>query len=284
MTDEIDVTKPIELIVLVVKDRAARCRQPNQQVITLKAAEAYSTVPGLVVSVNLKKSWQFKGHPYLSGHIASMRVDAEALGLPPLAVEVVGTWDSTEAYPDDVENDDNAAIKDRAIKANIARVPRPSCVVQQVLPGFDTDELIAEGNDPIVEANELREKGAYVEARQLLHDLLAQDLRCLDAHAHLGSMMFTIDPRQALNHYEVGVKIGELALGNSFQGVLSWRDIDNRPFLRCLHGYSLCLWKLERFVKSVEAFRRILYVESDGRDGHQFHDTGCVGAACLYRQ
>lgn len=54
------------------------------------------------------------------------------------------------------------------------------------------------------------------------------------------------------------MKIGELALGDSFQGVLSWRDIDNRPFLRCLHGYGLCLWKLERFEDSATAFRRIL--------------------------
>lgn len=52
--DEIDVTKPIELIVLVVKDRAVRCRQlDHQKVITLKASEAYKTVPGLVISVEL---------------------------------------------------------------------------------------------------------------------------------------------------------------------------------------------------------------------------------------
>lgn len=257
--NDIDVTKPVELIVLVVKERAVRCRQlDHQKVITLKASEAFKTVPGLVISVELNKSWQFKGHPYLSGRIVSTRVDAGALGLRLLEVDVVGAWDPAEAYAHDEENHEDTELVDDAIKAIIARGPRPLCAMQQVLPGFDTDDLIDVGCDPIIEANELREKGANGEAQQLLYGLLEADLRCLDAHAHLGSMAFDSLPRRALDHYEVGVKIGELALGDSFQGVLSWHDIDNRPFLRCLHGYGLCLWKLARFEDSAKVFRRIL--------------------------
>jgi len=30
-------------------------------------------------------------------------------------------------------------------------------------------------------------------------------------------------------------------------GVLLWGHIDNRQFLRCIHGYGLCLCKLEHF-------------------------------------
>jgi hypothetical protein len=39
----------------------------------------------------------------------------------------------------------------------------------------------------------------------------------------------------------------ELSLGEKFEGVLPWGMIDNRPFLRCLSGLGLCLWRLERF-------------------------------------
>ena len=47
-------------------------------------------------------------------------------------------------------------------------------------------------------------------ARKLLMGVLAADLRCLDAHAHLGN--FALDPRndETLPHYEVGVRIGPL--------------------------------------------------------------------------
>lgn len=66
--------------------------------------------------------------------------------------------------------------------------------------------------------------------------LLAADLRCLDVHAHLGNWEFDCRPKQALRHYAVGVGIGTPNLGTDFDGVLPWRLIDNRPFLRCMHG------------------------------------------------
>ena len=52
-------------------------------------------------------------------------------------------------------------------------------------------------------------------------------------------------PKEAIRHYEVGVRIGELSFGDSFEGLLPWGWIDNRPFLRCMHGFGLCLWRLD---------------------------------------
>jgi hypothetical protein len=37
--------------------------------------------------------------------------------------------------------------------------------------------------------------------------LLEMDLRCLDAHAHLGNLWFDGSAAEALRHYEVGVGI-----------------------------------------------------------------------------
>jgi len=51
--------------------------------------------------------------------------------------------------------------------------------------------------------------------------LLAEDLRCLDAHAHLGNFVFDHFPGKAIRHYEVGVRIGEFSLGEGFNGVLA---------------------------------------------------------------
>ena len=45
------------------------------------------------------------------------------------------------------------------------------------------------------------------------------DLRCLDAHAHLGNFVFDRSPKEAIRHYEVGLRIGELSLGERFEGV-----------------------------------------------------------------
>jgi hypothetical protein len=79
----------------------------------------------------------------------------------------------------------------------------------------------------------------------ILMNLLAQDLRCLDAHAHLGNREFDYRPEKALRHYDTGRAIGDLTLGPTFRGALPWGLIDNRPYLRCLHGKGLALWRLE---------------------------------------
>jgi hypothetical protein len=63
-------------------------------------------------------------------------------------------------------------------------------------------------------------------------------------------MVFNKHPRSALDHYRLGVLIGELSLCEGFEGVL-WRGmIDNRPFLRYLNGLGLCLWRLVETLKS----------------------------------
>ncbi len=121
----------------------------------------------------------------------------------------------------------------------IARGPRPMLFeMEQVIPGANPSDPF---NDPITRSNELKAAGDLDEARTLLMELLAADLRCLDAHAHLGTMTFDRMPKDALRHYEMRMRIGALSLGEAFDGVLAWGWIDNRPYLRCLHGYGLCL-------------------------------------------
>ena len=119
--------------------------------------------------------------------------------------------------------------------------------MEQVLPGADPEDF---DSDPILEANELKDRRQITRAKKLLERLLVKDVRCLDAHAHLGNLAFDKQVRTALEHYQRGVLIGELSLGEKFEGVLPWGMIDNRPFLRCLNGLGLCLWRLDRFASS----------------------------------
>ena len=256
--DEIDMTKPVELIVLVVKARTVRCRQlSGHRVITLRAADVFDVVPGLIISVDPNKYWQFKGHPYLSGRIMSTRIDAKALGLPPLEIKELGMWGPCGADNDDNDCDDGEELANNSYEV-LAPGSRPLFAMQQILPGHNSDDFVDVDFDPIIKANDLREHRNFTEAQQIHSGLLEADLRCLDAHAHLGSMAFDSFPSKACDHYGVGVQIGELALGVDFEGVLSWDQLDNRPFLRCLHGFGLCLWKLDRWEEAAKVLERIL--------------------------
>jgi hypothetical protein len=139
--------------------------------------------------------------------------------------------------------------------------------MEQVLLGEDPDDPF---NDSITRSNDLKDAGERAEAKKILMDLCQADLRCLDAHSHLGNFVFDHRPQNAIRHYEVGLCIGELSLGDDFTGVLPWGLIDNRPFMRCIHGYGLCLWRLGNFEEAECVFGRMLWLNPSDNQGVRF--------------
>ena len=61
-----------------------------------------------------------------------------------------------------------------------------------------------------------------------------------------------------------------MSLPPGFNGVLAWGHIDNRPFLRCMHGYGLCLWRLGRFDEAWQIFDRMLWLNPSDNQGIRF--------------
>ena len=261
--DDLDLSRPVELIALSVKDRAARCRLlGSDRAITLRASRLWDVVPGEIVTVKPRKQWSYAGHPYLSGDIESSRLDARALGLVPLRLEAMGTWDPNEHS----WGEEGEPVEEWA-KPIIARGSRPAFEMEQVLPGADPDDPFA---DPITESNDLKDAGDGAEAYRILMELCQADLRCLDAHAHLGNFVFDHSPKDAIRHYDVGVRIGELSLGEGFDGLLRWGHVDNRPYLRCMYGYGLCLWRLDRYDEAGRVFEKMLWLNPSDNQGVRF--------------
>jgi hypothetical protein len=191
--NDIDLSKPVELVILAVKERAARCRLlGSERVITLRASGLWEFVPGAIVTVMPRKQWHYGGHPYLSGEIQSTRIDVKALDLVPLVLVDMGMWDPEEEYWG--ENDEPIEEWDKPI---ITHRPRPMFEMEQVLPGEEPDNPF---NDPITQSNDLKYAGKKAEAIKILMDLCQADLRCLDAHSHLGNFVFDHHPRDAIQH------------------------------------------------------------------------------------
>ena len=261
--DDIDLSKPVELVALSVKERAARCRLlGSDRVITLRTSRLWDIVPGALVMVKPRKQWRYAGHPYLSGEIQSTRIDVKVLNLVPLGLEDMGQWDPKEEY----WGEEGEPIEEWA-RPIIACGPRPMFEMEQALPGQYPDDPF---HDPITRSNDLKDAGERADAAKILMELCEADLRCLDAHSHLGNLVFDHRPQDAIRHYEVGLRIGELSLGDDFNGVLPWGLIDNRPFLRCTHGYGLCLWRLGRFDEAERLFERMLWINPSDNQGVRF--------------
>jgi hypothetical protein len=262
--DEIDMSKDIDLIALAIKRNAVSCRiLGTNHVLTVRPTGSWEAVPGEILTIIPHKRWRYAGHPYLTGDIKAWRLDIPALGLVPLSLKDRGMWDPKEHYWG--EPDEPLEPWTRPI---VKRGRRPEYEMEQVLPGEDPDDP---DTDPILEAVDLHQAGDFRKANRLLMDILAADLRCLDAHAHLGNFAFDRDPDTAVRHYDIGVKIGELSLGKDFTGLLPWGYVHNRPFLRCLVGYGLCLWRFGRMRDAEKVFTHMLWLNPTDNQGARYN-------------
>jgi len=138
------------------------------------------------------------------------------------------------------------------------------------VPGADEDDW---DSDPIIDAADLHHAGRHRAAIRLLEAELAADVRCIDAWGHLGLIAFnTRGPGPASDFYRSGIAVAEASLPAEFGGVLPWGMIDNRPFLRCLHGLGLCAWRQRRWDDAEEIFSARVWLDPAGA----FSDLACL--------
>lgn len=258
-----ELASRLDLVVLACKSNALRCRVLGAaREVTLRIA-VRDEVPGSIITVMPTKQWTYARHTYLAGKVLSIRDDVEALGLEPLLLHEQGDWDPETEY----WGEEGDPLEEWA-KPIVARGKRPMFEMEQVLPGVDPKDF---DSDPIFLASDLNAAGDRLEAREVLMNLLAQDLRCLDAHAHLGNFEFDRRPEQALRFYEMGMSIGAFSVGKKFDGVLAWGLTDNRPFLRCMLGVGLCWWRLGKLREAAAVFRKMLWLNPSDNQGARFN-------------
>ncbi len=255
----------IEAVVLSVGVLSARVRVRGEaNVITVRTNAAAELVPGHVVRFSLSKRWTFSGHAYASGKVHEARVDASRLGVEPLPLRDTGLVDLREVY-ENHEDPDPYAPMWRELTAK----PRRSFNMDPIAWGAFPDSKDPEENITC-DAADLAEQGESERARDLLMQALRRDLRCIDAHVHLGNLVFDRSAHRALQHYEMGVQIGELSFPTGFEGLFLWGPIYNRPFLRALYNSALCCWRLGRTQEADAIFTRVLTLNPPDNQGARF--------------
>ncbi|MHB1445037.1 MAG: hypothetical protein ACYCZV_05165 [Acidimicrobiales bacterium] len=176
----------------------------------------------------------------------------------PLALQPMGEWD-----PEDHYSGEDDGERHPLVEAMIAAGPRPEFEMEQVIPGSDPEDW---DTDPVTEAADLRRAGYDREATNILEGLIAEDERCIDAWVHLGNIAFDAKgPKAALELYNTAVAIGEQSLPEGFIGLLPWGLVDNRPFLRGLHGLGLCAWRQRRWDAAEVIFTNRAWIDGGTR-------------------
>ena len=260
----------VSAIVLKGGDTSLRIRllgESEGDAVTLRCSsyDAMRVAPAQLIEATLRKRWTWRGDAYASGSITRVWTDVSALDLEPLKLEDHGICDLNEVHDRFEPPDPYAVMWDF-----FASTPRHEFEFEGVAWGLGVG--VDAGDFDTCLVSEAAEIGEYdrAEARDLLMQVLLADLRCIDAHSHLGNLAFDHCPQDAITHYEIAVAIGEQSLGASFSGMLPWSCIYNRPFLRALHGYGLCLWRLGRAEQAREVFERILALNPADNQGARF--------------
>ena len=266
----IAVSGRAEAVVLKVNRQSARVRILTEaDQVTFRSGDVWEIVPGHLVTLVVERRWIWRGDAYASGRIENLRIDVTKLGLAPLPLDG-GELQDVRSYSEPFESPDPYASLWKRLTAK----PRASFefdgIAWGAFPGRDVEE------NPTCDAAELAEAGDREGAQELLMETLAVDLRCIDAHAHLGNLEFERHPERAMLHYEIGIRIGELSLPPGFDGLLEWGYIYNRPLLRCLHGYGLCHWRRGNLSEARRVFERILSLNPNDNQGVRFCWQGVI--------
>lgn len=249
------------------RDAAAVPR--GRSLIVRTGISAELPVAGEWFELHAEKTWRFGGTPYAKGEVVRCRLDLDAVPMPPLIAHQRDTWsleewlESRGLERDDLEPEYEALVSGGARR----EVELQDTLVMPFTP-LELEE------DPILEAIAWRELGDGFHAEKILSEMTRQELRCLDAHAHLGHQAMHrahAQPswlRRAHRHYRVGVHLAERALGED--DVTSRGLLDNRPYLRCLHGLGLATWALGDMDEAARLFERLLRRDPDDGSGARF--------------
>lgn len=251
----------LDLLILRPGRKSTELLEPRRRMpVSLRTPDLRDRASGEFARIEVETALTYGARVFVTGNVLDIRVEPASIPQPALGLLDPLPWDPAEEYWGD-DPDGPPPWAQTIIDAG----KRTSWEMEQVMP--DLDGIEKEDDGPILQALRMAESGQRDAARRLLTDLLEADMRCLDAHAHLGHLSFDRSPERAVRHCEVGVALGELALGEGFDGVLPWERIDNRPFLRCLKGYGLCLWRLDRLAEAGRVLERLLWLNPNDNQG-----------------
>ena len=151
---------------------------------------------------------------YLSGEIQAIRIDVKALDLVPLGLAEMGMWDPRKSIGEKKTNPSRNGPSRLSFTA-----PAPCSRWNRCCP---VKSLMILSMTPSPDQTISKMPASGQRRMEILMELCQEDLRCLDAHLHLGNLVFDHWPhKMPFDITRLALRIGELSLGNDFNSVLA---------------------------------------------------------------
>jgi tetratricopeptide (TPR) repeat protein len=136
---------------------------------------------------------------------------------------------------------------------------------------FVVPDVYNDLQDEFFSGCESYEEGNLDESERAFRAVLAQMPDHLDALHHLAMVLSKRDlDNQALDLWEQSVRIGRKAFPRDFEAGrdrLEWGWLENRPFLRCLHGLALAKYENEKVEEALGLFEELLSLNPNDNQG-----------------
>jgi len=146
--------------------------------------------------------------------------------------------------------------------------------LSQIAPhewGFFYPDIYVDLKEEFNRGCELYEEGNNDEAEKIFRAVLAQMPDHIDAIHHLALVLSERSLfNQARDLWEQSVRIGHKAFPQDFEmdgDILEWGWLDNRPFLRCLHGLALLRYDEGEIDEALKLFQELLSLNPNDNQG-----------------
>lgn len=138
-----------------------------------------------------------------------------------------------------------------------------------VYPDERFDHLLGEFDDLLDahQSNNMNDKHYIAE----LNHLISQEPDFIDLHAHLSfAFLEQNKPKKALDAALIGLATSNRLIPESFSGVIEWRYVENRPYLRALQGAMLAYVRLRRHKNATALIDKILTYNPNDNQGSRY--------------
>lgn len=245
------------LLVLKILSQGFRARDLDTKEIVSVKTRAY-TVAILDTVVFLEtKRWQFNKTTYISGKVQHFSFNLDSIDVPGHDYEESEMVSSLDWYgPGEL-----TGLVGKCLKGG----KRPSIEFHDYT-GFD---FYGPNSDPVFEAADSADPSRRYD---ILTKLWEEFPQCIDALVHIANPYIhsSFFFRNAENCYRAAIAIAERNLPPNFDCVALWLCLENRPYLRALHGYCILLWSKNRFNEAEKIACKLLRLNPPDNTGVRF--------------
>lgn len=234
-----------KLIILKLTNTGFRAKDLDSgQIVSVKTSVGMLNCELNTVVLEVEKEWSFKKNTYLSGTVKGSEFIVGNINIPGHDYKTLGLWDPRNSFGEEAFE---------YFPDYLAEGLR----LEYVFKDYSGFGFYEPDEDPVFDAVEA---DTWEKRYDILTRLWEDYPQCIDALVHIGNLYLDSSGslENARNCFQVAISIAEKNLPKDFDGVILWDCLENRPYLRALHGLCLTQWRMKDFEKAYYIALRLM--------------------------